>query len=123
MQDERRRFVRLPARLITTYQIVGSRTETASVTRDLSGGGIGFFTETLLPPGTLIKVTVRFPDREKPVAFTGEVMWSGKLIFERVEGQVRSFEAGLRFIDISPQDQAHIQKLASLGQPPAHSAS
>ena len=116
--DERRRFVRLPARLRATYQVVNSDPPRDSLIKNMGGGGIGFFTESRLAPGTVVQVEVQFPERPKPVRFTAQVVWSGELIHESRERLERPYEAGLRFLDVSPEDRQFVMQRSALGTPP-----
>jgi len=116
--EERRHFIRLPAHLVTHYTVIGSGPPQASLTRNTSGGGIGFFTESQLAPGTVLEVTVAFPNRQQPLAFTAEVVWSGKLLLARDGEEPRAYETGVRFIEIAPEDQAFIMQYSTSGAPP-----
>lgn len=120
--EERRRFVRLPAHLSATYTVLGSRPHRASLTRNAGGGGIGFFTDAKLTKGLVLQVDVKFPTRPRPVTFTAEVVWSGKLILERGGEAPRAFETGVRFLDIAPDDQTFIVQYSVSGLPPASPA-
>lgn len=116
--EERRRLVRLPARLIAHYTVVSSEAPRLSVIRNTSGGGIGFFIERQLAPGTVLQVSVTFPERARPIAFTAEVVWSGKLLLARREDPPRAYETGVRFLEIAPEDQAFIMQYSTSGAPP-----
>ena len=118
---ERRRFIRLPARLNATYQILNAGPSQVALTRNTSGGGIGFFTEKLLPAGTVVRLEVKFPERQRSVTFTAEITWSGKLLLAHHDEQPRAFEAGARFLDIAPEDQAFILQYSSAAAPPSPS--
>jgi hypothetical protein len=105
---ERREFVRLPAKLDLSYQVVPSSDVHDALTKDTSGGGIGLFTHEQLMPGSVLKVEVKFPARKDPVRFSGQVVWCGKLLHEPADGKAPQFEAGLHFVQISPEDQAYV---------------
>ena len=111
--EERRHFFRLPARLVVRYAIANSSASHTSVTLNTSGGGIGFFTESLLAPGTRLHVTVDFPERKQPVAFTAAVIWSGKLLLDRHDERPRAYETGVRFLEIAPKDQAFLMQYST----------
>jgi hypothetical protein len=51
--EDRRRFVRLPSRLNASYKVIGAEPNRNLLTRNTSGGGIGFFTDSLLPAGAV----------------------------------------------------------------------
>jgi hypothetical protein len=120
--EDRRRFIRLPSRLNASYKVIGAEPNRNLLTRNTGGGGIGFFTESLLPPGTVLRVELKFPSRKKPVAFTAEVIWSGKLLLEKLEvPQPRAYEVGVRFLDIAPEDQEFLMDYSarSSDEPPS----
>ena len=105
--EDRRRFVRLQVWLAAPYQIIGESRPLESVTRNTNAGGIGFFTKSRLVPGTILDVTLEFPDRQRTVRFTGEVRWSGPLLLAgQTPNPPRAFETGVRFLRISTEDQA-----------------
>ena len=115
--QERRQFIRLPVRLNTRYTIVTTGERAGSLTKDTSGDGIGLFTEALINPGTVLNIEVKFPDRQQPVTFTGQVIWSGKLIHDNPSKTTHKFEAGLRFLKISPEDQQYVLRFSMLNAP------
>ena len=111
--DERRRFLRSPLWLNVKYQIVDTGDARYSVTRNASSGGIGFFTESRLPPGTPVEVAIELPDLKRSIHFTAEVTWSGKLLLEQGDQAPRAYETGVHFVKISEADQAFLMKHAS----------
>ena len=116
--EERRRFVRLPAHLIAHYAVARSEPPRVSLTRNTSGGGIGFFTDSPIAPGTVLQVTLAFPECKQPIAFTAEVVWSGKLLLDRSDEQPRAYETGVRFLEIAPRDQAFLMQYSTSHSPP-----
>jgi len=102
---ERRKFVRIGARLKANCQVLGSEEPLGTLTRNV-GGGMSIFTKRRLPTGTILGVEVFFPGRIEPVRCTGEVIWSGELITSAPAGESAGFETGLRFLDITPEDRA-----------------
>ncbi len=111
--EDRRRFVRIQAWLTASYQVVRESKPLESITRSTSAGGIGFFTKSRLAPGTILEVTLEFPDRQRTVRFTGEVRWSGPLLLGgQSPNPLRAFETGIRFLRISPEDQVFLLSYA-----------
>lgn len=107
-------------KLNISFQAVGTESQLLSLSKDTSGGGVCFFTPTLLAPGTVVKLQVRFPDRKEPVTCTGQVAWSGPLLRERTAGKDDpAFEAGIRFVDIAPADQKFILQYSTINAPPS----
>ncbi len=111
--DDRRRFFRSPLWLNVRYQIVDSESARYSVTRNTSSGGIGFFTESRLPPGTIVEAAMEFPDEHRTIHFTAEVTWSGKLLLEQGDASPRAYETGVRFVKIGEADRTFLMKHAS----------
>ena len=74
IMEERRRFVRLDTRLEVTYTVLPSGSPQRVVTRDVGGGGICFFADRVLQPGTRLQISMKLPDREEGVHFTAEVV-------------------------------------------------
>ena len=111
--EDRRRFIRLQAWLTASYQVVGEHKPLEAITRNTGAGGIGFFTKSRLTPGAILDVTLVFPDQRRTIRFTGEVRWSGPLLLEgQPPNPPRAFETGIRFLRISPEDQAFLMNYA-----------
>lgn len=103
--EERRQFVRLDTRLDAKYTILPAGTMSTSVTKDISGGGICLFTDKVMEQGQQLQVSLTLPGREQPVNFTGEVAWCEAYEMIGQSSRQRAVEVGLRFLEISPQDQ------------------
>ena len=116
--DERRRFVRLPVKLNTAIQVVGAENPLLSLTKDTSGGGIAFFTRDLVAPGTVVQLQLKFPERPKAIVCKAQVIWSGPLLREHTSKNDAGFEAGVRFLEIAPEDQRFILQYSTVNAPP-----
>ena len=118
--DEQRKFARLDTTLPVTYRTLPASEPQHSSTKNISGGGICVFVEESLAPKTLVEVEITLPDRQRPIVFTGEVVWCEQ--FQVVGKQARSIQAGVRFVSISPDDQQAILQHVILNfqpRPPA----
>jgi c-di-GMP-binding flagellar brake protein YcgR len=113
--EERRKFVRLQSRLKAKCWVLGTEDPLSSLSRNIGGGGISLFTKRRLPPGTILGIEVYFSDRLAPVRFTGEVIWSGELITSGAQDALNTYETGVRFLDIAPEDHAYIMTYAEAG--------
>jgi len=113
--EERRKFIRLQSRLKAKYWVLGTEEPLSSLSRNIGGGGISLFTKRRLAPSTVLGIEVYFPDRLAPVRFTGEVIWSGELITSGAQDALNTYETGVRFLDITPEDRAHVLKYAETG--------
>jgi hypothetical protein len=121
--EERRRFLRLQSWLTASYQVVGESKPLESIIRNTSAGGLGFLTKSRLAPGTILEVTVVFPDERRTIRFTGEVCWSGPLLLlGKPPNPPRAFETGIRVLRIAPEDQAFLLN-STLERPDAGPAS
>lgn len=115
--DERRKFVRISARLKTTCQVLGADDSLSLLTKNVSQGGLSLFTKSRMAPGAVLGLEVHFPGRAAPVRFTAQVMWSGELLSEHPGPGRASYETGVRFLDISPEDRDFLLRHAE--RPPA----
>ena len=109
-EAERRRFVRFTTWLDLTYAVVGAVEAMPAMTRNVSAGGIGFFTKSRLTPGTILNLELKFPNKPQPVKFTGEVAWSGPLLLFGQDDAPRAFETGVRILKIAPDDQQFLSQ-------------
>ncbi len=112
--QEQRQFVRLDTRLNITYQ-VASGAAVSSVTKDIGGGGICVFLNEVLQPGTSLRIEIQVLDRPKPIAFLGEVAWCDSYEVIGRGQRERSIEAGVKFMQIDPQDRQTILQHVILG--------
>lgn len=106
MMEERRQFVRLDARLKSAYTALPEEHPRAALTRNLSGGGLCVFAAEPLAPGTRLQMEVIVPDREEPIPFIAEVVWSEASWLLGAPHPERAAEIGVRFVEIAPEDQA-----------------
>ncbi len=117
--DERRQFVRIDTRLEVQYTLLPSGRAKASVTKNVSAGGICLFAEQRLPIGQVLQVSLKLLGREQPVNFTGEVRWCEEYETIGKTTRQRSIEAGVQFVEIAPQDRDAIMQHVILSvQPP-----
>jgi c-di-GMP-binding flagellar brake protein YcgR len=102
--DERRQYARLDTRAEVVYSIVpGTHKAKRTVTKNVSGGGICLLVDEELQPGTYLKITMKLPGSDQQVTFTGEVMWSESYeVIGRTQRR-RAVEAGVRFVEITPE--------------------
>jgi hypothetical protein len=76
------------------------------------------FLSQRLSLGTPLEVEVQFPNRPKPIYFTGEVVWCKE--YEVVDKSQRSrvIQAGVKFVYIHLKDQETIMQHVTLNLPP-----
>ena len=103
--EERRKFVRLDTRLEIGYTVLPGSTAQAVVSKDVGGGGMCFFANQPLAPGTPLQMSMKLPGREQPVHFTAEVVWSEPYEVIGKTHREQAVEVGIKFLEIAPQDQ------------------
>jgi hypothetical protein len=111
--EERRKFVRLNARLPVACVVLPDAGAQPVTTRDVSGGGARLFVERELGPGTSLQVALELPGLERPVHALGEVVWSETSETAAAGERQRSIEAGIRWSEISPQDRDALAALVA----------
>jgi hypothetical protein len=111
--EEKRKFVRLQSRLKAKCWVLDSEEPLSLLSRNIGGGGISLFTKRRLAPGTVLGIEVYFPGRLAPIRFTGEVIWSGELITSGAQDALNTYETGVQFLDIAPEDRAFVLKYAT----------
>lgn len=105
MMEERRRFVRLGARVEAAYTVLPAGTAQRAPTSDLGGGGLCVVTEQPIPPGTQLQVALTLPGREPPVNALAEVVWNEQHDVIGKADHRRSAANGVRYVEIAPGDQ------------------
>ena len=119
MSDERRQFLRLDLRFNVSYTILGTpRRLGASVTRNLGASGVRFLAEHPLKPGMQLQLVLQLPDRQEPLTFTGEVVWSRARPSGDSALPAGISEVGVRFMEIHSKDRELIMQYAQLYGPP-----
>ena len=106
--EERRRSVRLGARVEVAYTVLPSGTSQRAPTSDVGWGGLCLVTEHPIPPSTQLQVAVALPGREPPVHAIAEVAWSEQHEVVGKTGRRRSAANGIRYVEIAPTDQEAI---------------
>ena len=118
--EERRRFVRLDTRLEVEYSVLPTGSPRATVSKDISGGGVCLFADRVLPVSTTLQIAMRLPGQESPVHFTGEVVWSEPYEVIGRTQRDKAVEVGVRFTEIAPQDREAIMQHVILSMKPPH---
>ena len=112
---EPRRFVRLATRMNVVYTVLHDERPIRSMTGNISGGGLSFFANAPLSPGTRLKVELTLPEQESPIPFTAEVVCSEESLLISPTAQERAVEIGARFVEIAPEDQDAIMRYVESG--------
>jgi c-di-GMP-binding flagellar brake protein YcgR len=75
--------------------------------KNISAGGLCIMILEKLKIGTLLKFEFSLPDADKPIIAKGKIVWVEELHIISTETRV-SYDCGIEFVDISPQDQESI---------------
>jgi hypothetical protein len=103
-----------------SYTVLPQTKPTATVTKDISGGGLCFFAQAPLKSGTRLQATVSLPERAQPIPFIAEVTGSEQTQMVGEAVGERAVEVDVRFIEMAPQDQVDLMQYIMVGlQPPA----
>ena len=118
MSKEHRQFIRIREYLLTLVRFAKTGNVYRALTKDIGGNGLRLLTEELIDAGAPVEVEIKLPDREEPIRFTGEVVWS-----KLVEKEQRSYknpkaETGVKFLQIDPGDRTIITQYAKLNALP-----
>lgn len=114
MSEERRDAVRSGMALVTFLKFLDSGKVQRALTRNISGVGICVVAEGVFQPGLQLGVEIKMPDRDVPIGFTGEVVWSQPVEESRKSYEQPKAEVGLKFVTIAPKDQALLRQYAML---------
>ena len=102
---DRRKFPGIPATYAVSFRSVFLTDPNPSITRDVGGGGIRFFTAQALTPGMALKLDIQHPERPQPLRLTAEVLWSRPVPPLREPGAL-PFETAVVFTGIPDADRA-----------------
>jgi hypothetical protein len=96
-RQERRRYPRLRAPVYC--RPVGPSAGQGGQPVDLSLGGVRVYSDNPIEPGRRLEVELQLPDAST-LTLLSEVVW----IQELPEGAPASFDIGLQFLDLTPED-------------------
>lgn len=102
--SERRRYIRVDARVITWYRVGGASAPEVygALTKNLSAGGLLFETDEAVPPGAHIEVELKVPGSPKVLRLAGR-----SVRLEAVGGG--RYDVGVAFESMPPADRATIE--------------
>ena len=111
--QERRRFIRLTARLEALFAMLPHGQMRPVQVKDMSASGIRLATDAAVPPGTELQLSVQLPGRERQINALAEVVWSEPHeTVDKTERQ-RGAETGARYREIAPVDRAALEAFVS----------
>ena len=97
---EKRRFPRITLRVPVTFRIRGKPKHLATLSRNISEGGMGLFTDQFLAPDTLLNL--EFSVLRRFFSLYAKTKWIAS-----VPGSDR-YHFGLEFLEVQPKDKEHI---------------
>lgn len=117
--QERRQSIRASSRLVVIFKNLKTGKVRRALTKDISASGMRLITEELLESGTPLDIEVKLPDRDTPMAFTAEVIWSQPVGEPRKSYQNPTAETGVKFVRIDAKDQTLLNQYVKLSAPPS----
>ena len=102
-----------------TFSILNTGKVYRALTKDIGGKGVCLVMEEELELGTPLAVEMTLPDRQTPVAFVGDVVWSTLLIEASSRLRHPPVETGVRFVSINPKDRTLIMQYTRLNALPS----
>ena len=121
MDQERRRFIRVAARLLTFVRTRDTGKTVRVLTKDIGGGGICFVSEERFDTDEIVEVEMTLPDRGQPIAFLAAVAWRRPVAEAGKSPRRTSWEIGVKFLSIGPKEQALMVQYAALNAGPPES--
>ena len=118
MANERRRFIRARARLVTWLTFPETGRTVRVLTLDVSAGGARFMTESLVDVGTPLAIELKLPDREEPIRCTAEVVRSQPMP-DLTDPSRTAAETAVKFLQIDPRDHTELTFYAKINLPPS----
>lgn len=101
---EKRVFTRLKTHHLIKYRVLSSREKTLSFVRNISAGGVLFYSEEELPLDSTLEMKINIPPNTEPVNVIAKVVRSHPL------KKVGGYEVGVEFVHIEEEDRELINK-------------
>ena len=114
---ERRAFIRLDNKINLRYKVYKSRQELLrkgftpeqlSVTKNISAGGLLFYSNELIPLGSFLELVIELPDAEKPIECLARAVRN-----EEVE-ENKSYNIAVNFLDITSAARVRLQRFVEV---------
>ena len=99
---ERRRFIRISENLQISYEVLSKPIPRDSLIKDISQGGIRFFTHEFVPKNSLLKIRLAI---EKIHLYFETLV---KVIWIREVSRSGRYEIGVEFTNISEESVKHL---------------
>lgn len=106
---ERRRTVRLEIPLQVKYTALSPHNHNNySVTRNISKGGIQMLIYEKLNVGDIVSLKLNLNSQSQPITGRGQITWLQDVPSESGPAEKRAFIAGIKFIDLKPNDEERL---------------
>lgn len=111
MPEERRKYVRLDAKVGVKYRVLERGQPTKeSESKDIGGGGIRLHLNESLLKDTFLELEITLPAEPKPILAEGLVVWSEEVGKEGGGGVGRWWDTGIKFTKIDSLSRGKILK-------------
>jgi hypothetical protein len=94
---EKRRFPRLEVPLSMMYKIADLNIWNRSLTKDISAGGVQFFTSKELTKDTRLELMMKVEDDVEPIHISGKVIWTEAEANLAIQSQLKRYRVGFKF--------------------------
>jgi c-di-GMP-binding flagellar brake protein YcgR len=106
---DKREFPRLSFDVELKYEVLNLSPKTQiSRVKNISVGGVCIMIFEKVETGTLMKIELSLLNEDKPIVATGKVVWVEQCEILSTNFFSASYNCGVEFVDISPQDQESI---------------
>jgi len=102
--QERRRFIRIPEQGEISYRILPNTLTRRFVARDISEGGVGFYSRELIPKNSLLEIRLNL--KRAPFSFIALV--KSKWITEKPYNYM--YDTGAEFVDIPKESLNRVKE-------------
>lgn len=108
LNEERRQHPRLNINLDVIYKIPSkSENSNKSKSNDISQSGIQLLLKEKFEKDTVLLLEFELPDNPRKRLFAkGQVMWTKENQVYQGDGGIRTFNTGIKFIQLSPTDES-----------------
>ena len=109
-RSDKRKLPRLLYDVELKYEVLtlpSPKTQKSRV-KNISVGGLSIMIFEKVKVGTLLKIEFSLLNEDKPIVVKGKVLWVEKFEIVSTEFASTSYNCGIEFVDISPQDQESI---------------
>ncbi|MBD3245703.1 MAG: hypothetical protein GF333_01690 [Candidatus Omnitrophica bacterium] len=100
---DRRKYVRLRAHHLLKYKILSPQ-EHLTFVRDISGGGLLFFSREDIPVGSVVELAVNFPASPLPIEGVAKVIRTRHL------KKMGGYEIAVEFLELDEENRERIQR-------------